>query len=351
MVWHRATYKSKGIVMKAMVITNYGPTGHFEIREVPRPSVGPGQVLIQVKASSVNPVDFKIRSGLLPGIAPVLPAILHGDMAGIVAEVGEAVSEWFVGDEVYGFVGGIGKTHGVIAEYAVVDARQLAKKPARLSFAEAAALPLVSITAWEALIDKVRIMPGDHVLIHGGTGGVGHIGLQLAKLQGARVAVSVSSPSKGELARQLGADDIVVYQEEDVSSYVRRLTEGQGFDVVFDTVGGEVLDRSIEAIRTLGQVVSTSTHSKHDLSFLHQKGASLHVVFMLLPLLGGSGLAHHGEIVGRLSEIVDRGALRPLIDSQRFFFSNVGSAHSYLESGAAIGKVVLENDFLAATHQ
>ena len=330
--------------MQAMVLQEFGSSSSFVVADVPTPRVGPGHVLVRVKASSVNPVDCKIRSGALGGLAPAFPAILHGDMAGVVEQIGENVSPRIVGDEVFGFVGGITRTQGVIAEYAVVDARLIARKPAHLSFAQTAALPLVSITAWEALVDKIRVVPGDHVLIHGGVGGVGHIAVQLAKLQGARVAVTVASLAKGDIARQFGADDVILYRDEEVQSYVKRLTNGRGFDVVFDTVGGDVLDKSFEAVRIRGQVASTSTHAQHDLSLLHQKGASLHVVFMLLPLLQGAGFEHHGEVMRRVGEIASRGQLNPLVDTRSFSFSDIGRAHAYLESGASMGKVVLQND-------
>ena len=209
--------------------------------------------------------------------------------------------------------------------------------------AQAASLPLVAITAWEALIERAQIKPGDNVLVHGGTGGVGHIGIQLAKLQGAKVTTTVSSIEKEKIVKGLGADEVINYRTETVKNYVQRLTNGHGFDVIFDTVGGKTLDQSFEATKVGGQVASISTFNTHDLSQLHLKGLSLHVILMLIPLIYNQGRERHGEILRRVADLVDLGKIHPLLDVEQFNFSNASAAHQRLESGNAIGKVVLVN--------
>lgn len=203
--------------MKAYVTHDYGADARFELAEVDTPELREGEILIGVKATSVNPIDNKLLRHEL-GFNPELPAVLHGDVAGVVCEVAPGVEGFDIGDEVYACAGGFIGTPGALAEFMPADARIVAHKPKSLSFAEAVALPLVVLTAWESLIDSAKIKPGEHVLIHGGTGGVGHIGIQLAKAKGSRVAATVSSEDKGEIARTLGADEIINYREESVES-------------------------------------------------------------------------------------------------------------------------------------
>jgi NADPH2:quinone reductase len=326
-------------MMKSQVITRFGDYSVFETIETIKPKIKPGYVLIRVKATSVNPVDYKLRAGKFPQITPEFPAILHGDVAGVVEEIGSGITEFEIGDEVYGCAGGVKGECGALGEFMLVDARLIAKKPKTLSMAEAASLPLVSITAWEAF-DKIKVSAGQKMLVHGGIGGVGHIAIQLAKWAGADVYATVSTPEKAVLAKSLGAIESINYRNESVQDYVDRLTEGKGFDVVFDTVGGENIDKSISAVAQYGHVITIQAHSTHDLSFLQSKSASLHVVFMLLPLLCNIQRERHGEILKRIASLVDKGILKPLVDSQQFSFEEVGKAHALLESGKALGKVV-----------
>lgn len=291
--------------MKAQLLQTYGDTPDFRLADTDVPAVKPGHVLVRVAATSVNPIDIKIRK-LKPIFAPVLPAILGMDVAGVVEAVGEGVSGFRPGDEVFGCAGGLADMPGALAEYMLADARLLALKPANLSMLEAATLPLVTITAWQALFDRAKITAGQSVLIHAGTGGVGHVAVQLAKSCGARVTATVSSADKAELARSLGADEIVNYREEKPKEYVARLTGGRGFDVVFDTVGGANLDASFLAAATDGVVVTTNTRSTHDLSPLHAKALTLSVVFMPLPLITGIGRERHDE-VAQAQDFVDSG--------------------------------------------
>ncbi|STY28647.1 Quinone oxidoreductase (NADPH:quinone reductase) [Legionella wadsworthii] len=328
--------------MKAQAISSFGDSSVFKTIKISKPKIKPGYVLIRVVATSVNPVDCKVRSGKYGQIAPAFPAILHGDVAGVIEDIGQDVSGFAVGDEVYGCAGGFLGENGALAEYMLADAQLIAKKPRKLSMVEAAALPLVSITAWEALFEKIKVQAGQKVLIHAGTGGVGHVAIQLAKSAGAEVYTTVSSSDKGDIAKSLGAKDTINYRLESVQDYVNRLTHGEGFDVVFDTIGGENLDKSMEAVAMYGNVISIQAASSHDLSPLHAKSASLHAVFMLLPLLHHVQRQRHGDILKEIAMLVDKGNLKPLIDPHLFYFENIDKAHSLLESGKAVGKIVVQ---------
>lgn len=329
--------------MKAQIIRSFGTPSVFQLEEIAKPEILPGYVLIHVKATSVNPIDLKVRSGVVPGIAPAFPAVLHGDVSGIVAEVGEGVTGFKLGDEVFGCAGGFKGTGGALAEYMLADARLLAHKPNNITMEEAAALPLVAITAWEALFDRGQIKARQNVLIHAAAGGVGHVAIQLAKWAGAKVFTTASSQEKLEVANRLGADVGINYREESVQDYVQTYTNGKGFEVVFDTVGGENLDRSFEAAAINGTVLAVAARSTHDLSPLHTKGLSLHVIFMLLRIINEDHRKHHGEILKKLARLVEEERLCPLIDSHRFTFDEVDKAHNFMESQKAIGKVVLQN--------
>lgn len=328
--------------MKATHLPALGPDQVFTAIDLPDPKPGPGEVLITAKAASVNVVDTKIRTDRLE-LAPDAPIILGCDVAGVVSAVGEGVSAFKIGDAVYGCVGGVKNSSGTYAEQVIADAQLLAHKPANLSFAEAAALPLVAITAWEALVDRAQVQPGDRVLVHGGAGGVGHIGVQLAKALGATVHTTISGPKKAELARKLGADRTIDYRTHPVETYVAEATDGAGYDVVFDTIGGDNIAPSLQAVGVNGRVATiVSLGTAVDLTALHLKNARLDVIFMLIPLLTGKGRAAHGEILRRISALVDTGAIQPLLDEKRFTLDEVEAAHAHLQSGSAIGKIVLE---------
>jgi NADPH2:quinone reductase len=327
--------------MQAIVIREFGGPEVLEQREIPRPSPGPGQALVRVKASSVNPVDTKIRSGMLAAMAPEAPSVLGCDMSGIVEETGEGVTGFAPGDAVYGSPGGVKGHPGALAEYMNADVRLIAPKPQHLTWEEAAALPLVSITAWEGLLDRAKVHAGQRVLVHGGTGGVGHLALQLCAAQGAEVWATVSSPDKAKIARNLGAAGTIDYRGQTVDDYVRDITDGKGFDVVFDSVGGDNVARCFQAAAVSGTVVSISTRTTADLSPLHAKGLTLHVVFMIIPLLYNKGRERHGEILRDLTRLVESGKIKPLCDPRRFSFADAAEAHAWLQSGNAVGKVVL----------
>ena len=326
--------------MRAMVIDEFGGLEVFKEADIPVPALRSGHLLIRVLAAGVNPVDCLIRT-MGPPFAPALPPVLHGDVAGIVQSVASDVAAFRPGDEVYACAGGVFGTGGALAEYMLADAALVAHKPKSLSMREAAALPLVTITAWEGIFQRSRIKPGDAVLVQGGAGGVGHIAVQLAKQAGARVCTTVSSEKKMEVARSLGADEVILYRSEDVKSYVDRLTGGRGFDVVFDTVGGANLAKSFEAAKLNGEVITTVALGKFDLAPVHLKGLSLHVIFMLIPLIHGVNRTVHGDLLRDAARLVDEGKLRPVLDPHEFSIRQVAEAHRLLESGAALGKVVL----------
>jgi NADPH2:quinone reductase len=330
--------------MKAYITREYGTDARFELAEIETPKPGEGEILIDVKATSINPIDNKLLRHEL-GFNPELPAVLHGDVAGVVSAVGPNVHGFEIGDEIYACAGGFIGTPGALAEYMPADERLVAHKPKSLSFVEAAALPLVVLTAWESLIDSAKIQAGEHVLVHGGTGGVGHVGVQLAKAKGARVAATVSSEDKAEIASSLGADDIINYREETVDSYVQRLTDGRGFDVVYDTVSGPVFDQSLNATRNRGRIITVFTGTESttlDLMNAFIKAATVHTQNMSIPLITGEGREHHGEILREAAKLADAGKLKPLIDPNRFTFTQANEAHALFESNKHVGKIVLE---------
>ena len=326
--------------MKAQIIGAFGEADVFEPSELPDPVAGPGQVLVKIHAASVNPVDYKLRSAG-PAIAPDLPAVLGCDIAGEVMAVGDGVSGFSPGDAVFGCAGGVKGMPGAYAELMAADARLLAPKPANLDMRQAAALPLVTITAWEGL-ERAGLRNGQTCLIHGGTGGVGHVAVQLAKARGARVFATVSSDKKAAIARELGADETINYREEKAEDYVARLTDGAGFDVVVDTTGGSDLVTSFEAAKLNGQVVTIVSQFETDLTLMHIKGLSLHVVFMLIPMLHDIDRASHGKLMREAAGLAEQGKLRPVLDERRFALGDVADAHRHLESGHAVGKVVID---------
>ncbi|MFH9333825.1 zinc-dependent alcohol dehydrogenase family protein [Streptomyces althioticus] len=325
--------------MRAVVLEEFA--GPLEVREIDRPTPGEGQVLVRVHASGVNPLDTKIRAGRAAHARVQPPAVLGMDLAGQVVETGAGVSGLTPGDEVYGLTGGVGDLQGSLAQFAAVDARLLARKPATLSMREAAALPLAVITAWEGLVDRAGVRAGQKVLVHGGAGGVGSVAVQIATARGAEVFATASA-ARTPLVRRLGAVPID-YTSVPVERYVAEHTGGAGFDIVFDTVGGPVLDASFEAVRSYtGHVVSALGWGTHALAPLSFRAATYSGIFTLLPMLTGRGREHHGEILREAAALVDEGKLRPLLDGTRYTLADVADAHRSVESGTADGKVVVD---------
>lgn len=327
--------------MKAMVLNEYGENAEFQPSELPQPSLKPGHVIVRVSASSVNTVDTMIRQmGADLPLSPALPAVLGMDFAGTIEAVGDGVTGFAPGDEVYGCAGGLADLQGTLADYMQADAKLIAHKPKSLSMREAAALPLVGITAYEGL-QRARTSAGQNVLVHGGTGGVGHIAVQLARHLGADVYTTVSSNAQADIVQTYGATAIN-RKTETVADYVAKHTGGTGFDVVYDSVGGANMVNSFEAAALNGHVATTVSMLELDLTLAHFKGLSIHVVFMLIPMLHGYKRDQHGEILAALSEIADAGALVPLLDENRFSLNDVGKAYDRLSSGNAIGKVIVD---------
>ena len=322
--------------MKAMMLD--GENAPFRLAEVARPVPGSDEVLVRIHASGVNPLDTKIRAGAAGHARHPLPGILGIDMAGVVEELGSGVTQLRRGDEVYGMTGGVGGVQGSLAEYAAVDADLLARKPANLSMREAAALPLVVITAWEGLVDRAGVKQGQAVLIQGGGGGVGHVAVQIARAFGAEV-FATDRASKAEALRANGATPID--RDMPVNEQVQLFTGGHGFDLVYDTVGGTVLDASFAAVRRFGHVVSALGWGAHSLAPLSFRAGTYSGVFTLLPLLSGEGRARHGEILGRATELIEAGKLAPRLDLRTFGLKEVEAAHEAVAGGGTAGKVVV----------
>lgn len=328
--------------MKAMIINQYGNDAIFEEADIELPKVKPGHLLIRIAASSVNTVDTMIRTmGKDLPLSPDTPALLGMDFAGTVEEVGDEVSGFNVGDEVYGCAGGLADLPGTLADYITADAHLVARKPRNLSMRASAALPLVAITAYEGLT-RAGVGAGQKVLVHGGSGGVGHVALQLARHLGADVYSTGGGQTQLAAIEKMGATP-VNYKTTAVKDYVSQHTADAGFDVVFDSVGGANLINSFEAAALNAQVATTVSLCELDLTLAHFKGLSLHVVFMLIPMLHQFKRNTHSEILGKVAQIAESGALQPLLDTERFSLDEVGKAHARLESGQAMGKVVVEN--------
>ncbi len=324
-------------LMRAVVVDQAG--GECRTVEMKRPVPAAGEVLVRVRASGVNPLDTKIRAGAAAHAKQSLPAVLGMDLAGEVVEIGIGVSDLACGDEVYGMTGGVGGHQGSLAEFAAVDARLLAKKPNCFSMREAAAVPLSFITAWEGLVDRARVGARQKVLVQGGSGGVGHIAVQIAQAFGADV-YATSSTGKRSIVEQFGATAID-YTTETVEKYVAQFTDGDGFDLIFDSVGGTVLDASFQAVRRFGRVVSALGWGSHALAPLSFKAASYSGIFTLLPLLTGIGREHHGEIMREATKLALAGKLRVIVDSRQFSLDSVSEAYAAVENGAW-GKIVVD---------
>lgn len=328
--------------MKALILENFNIP--YQIKEVDKPIAGKGQVLVKIKASGVNPLDLKIKAGQAAHAQVKLPAILGIDMAGVVEGIGEGVTTFKPGDQVYGMIGGVGGVQGSLAEYAAIDADLLAVKPKNLSMREAAVLPLIFITAWEGLVDRANVSAGKTVLVHGGAGGVGHIAIQIAKAKGAEVFSTVD-PTKNELIKSYGATPID-YTSVTVEDYVQRYTNGEGFDIVFDTLGGGTLDASFKAVRQYtGHAISILGWGAHSLAPLSFRGATYSGVFTLYPLISGKYRKHHGAILKEATKLAEAGQLIPLVNPQVYTPATISEAYADIEQGRTKSKVVINTDF------
>ncbi|MFD1643689.1 zinc-binding dehydrogenase [Halohasta litorea] len=328
--------------MTAFVIESYGDPDVFErtTRKVPEPAAD--ELRVDVAASSLNPVDYKIRQGEIPDFTPEFPATLHCDVSGVVDAVGEDVEQFEPGDEVYGMPGGAGR-QGALADYVVGHAGTFARAPESIPLEDAASLPVVALTAWELLTDKATVSIDDDLLVYGASGGVGHIGVQLGRWFGADVTATGSTEEKRDFAEKLGADHTVDYTATDVEAYVEEYADGDGFDVVFDPVGDDHLQTAFEAVRPFGAVVTTESSSIQDISALHANSLELGVVLVILPVLLGDRQARIGEELADIASLVDDGVVEPHVD-ERFAFEDVADAHRLGEAGDFRGKILLVNE-------
>jgi len=305
--------------MKALVLNSFGGPEAFELRDIPTPAAGPGQVLVRVHATSINPLDYQVRRGDYPDLVP-LPAITGHDVSGVVEAIGAGVTAFAPGDAVW-YTPQIFDGPGSYAEYHVAAEHIIGKKPASLTHLEAASLSLVGGTAWEALVGRVALRVGETILVHGGAGGVGHVAIQLAKAIGARV-ITTARAENFEFARSMGADVVIDYENDDYVEAVLRETAGRGVDVVFDTIGGDTLSRSAETLAQLGRLVTIVDIARpQNLIHAWSKNASYHFVFTR---------QNRGKL-DELGALVERGQLRPHVGAT-YTLADIPLAHARLES-------------------
>ncbi|MBD2180962.1 zinc-dependent alcohol dehydrogenase family protein [Planktothrix sp. FACHB-1355] len=331
--------------MKAVLMTAAGDPEVLQVRQIENPAVpvGDTELLVRLRAAGVNPIDTKLRKrGTF--YPDKMPAILGCDGAGVIEAVGAGVTRFGVGDEVYFCYGGLGDRYGNYAEYIVVEERYVARKPTSLSFAEAAAAPLVLITAWESLYDRGRLEAGRKVLIHAGAGGVGHVAIQLAKLQGAEVCTTVGSQDKAEFVRQLGADQIIFYKETDFVQAALDWTNGEGVDLAFDTVGGKTFYKTVPAVQVYGDLITIlePDPALGNLKTARNRNLRISLELMLTPMLQGlvSAQIHQGKILEECARLIDQGKLKIHL-SNTFPLEQAAEAHRLLETGSTTGKISL----------
>lgn len=329
--------------MKAVLMRAPGGPEVLALDEVPVPAPGPGELRVRLHAAGVNPLDAKVRRLHMfhPGN---LPAVLGCDGAGTVDAVGDGVSRFRPGDEVYFFDNGIGGAPGSYAEYTLVREDYAAHKPARLSMIQAAAAPLVLITAWEALVDRIGLKAGETILIHGGAGGVGHIAIQLARHLGARVAATVSGAGKAAFACQLGAELAIDYRGEDFVQGTLDWTGGRGADVVLDTVGGATFRRSFDAVRPYGRVATllSTPCEPADVDKARLRNLVIGYVQMTAPLFLGlhERRCAQTRILEEGARLFDEGSLKVVV-GEVLPLDATAAAHRLIEQGHMTGKLVL----------
>lgn len=310
--------------MKAAQYNRYGGPPVIEINNnAPKPTPGAGQVLVEVYAASLNPFDWKLRLGYMKEMIPLqFPVTIGGDFSGVVTELGEDVSEFKIGDEIYGQALVLNGGSGAFAERCASNVANSALKPKNVGFIEAASLPLVEASAIQALEDHIKLKSGDKILIHGGAGGIGHIAIQLAKYLGAFVATTASSEDR-DFVKNLGADEVIDYKTQKFEEMVH------DFDAVFDTVGGETTEKSFKVLKKGGILVS----------MLGEPNPQLCEEF------GVKGIGQNTKVtsarLNRLTTLVDSGVIKPHIDKV-FSFEQAREAFEYVEKGHPRGKVVVK---------
>ena len=331
--------------MKAFIVDRYGKTGGVRIGEMPEPELREDDVLVEVHAAGVNPLDSRIRDGDFKLILPYrLPLILGNDVAGVVARVGSRVRQFKPGDEVYARPDD--DRIGAFAEFISIKEASLARKPKTLTMEEAASLPLVGLTAWQALIERANLKKGQKVLVHAGSGGVGTIAIQLAKHVGAVVATTTSTANL-DWVKRLGADIVIDYSKDDFATVL------QDCDVVLNSLSGEVLAKSLRVLKPGGQLVSIS--GPPDPAFAKDIGANW-MVRLVTQLLSYRirrkaerrnvsysflFMRASGDQLREIGSLVDSGIIRPVLD-RVFPFESTGEAIAYVEKGRAKGKVVVK---------
>jgi NADPH2:quinone reductase len=328
--------------VKAVLMEKTGGPGVLKLATAPGPVITrPRELLVRIRAAGLNPVDAKQRkSGTrYPGD---FPQILGCDCAGIVEKVGEKVVRFKPGDEVYFMHGGIGREPGNYAEHTVVDERFVARKPAGISFVEAAALPLAFLTAWESLYERGNLQRGQTVLIHAGAGGVGHLAVQLAKKRGAQVCTTVSSTEKGEFAQKLGADRVIMYRDRDFVEGTLEWTDGRGVDLAVDTVGGHTFFKTFSAVRLYGRVVTLLGPKESRWEDARMRNIDLAWEMVLTSMYYGIDdlKEHHRRVLETCAGMIERGDLKIAV-TETFPLERAPDAHRELEKGHTVGKMVL----------
>lgn len=330
--------------MKAILATAPGNTDVLQLRDIPKPDLpSPHHLRVKLAAAGVNPVDTKLRAK--PAYHPdKLPAILGCDGAGVVESIGSAVTRFKVGDAVFFCNGGLGDEPGCYAEFTTLHEDHCAAKPKKLSMQQAAALPLVFITAWESLVERANLEAGQTILIHAAAGGVGQVAVQLARHLGARIAVTVSDDGKADIAHQLGAERIINYRSQDFVQEVLAWTDGRGADVVYDTVGGDTFLKSLDATRVGGKLVSilATAMTQADAQKARLRNLSLCYDLMLTPQVMNlhDERTRQRRILEQAAAMVDAGKLKVHV-SHNLPLEQVAEAHRLIEAGGMIGKVVL----------
>ena len=328
--------------MKAILMTAIGDADVLKFQDIEEPEISEAtHIKVKLHAAGVNPVDTKIRrNGVFYDHA--LPAVLGCDGAGVVVETGSKVSQFKAGDKVWFCHGGLGREQGNYAEYTVIDERWVSLMPETFSFTEAAAVPLVLITAWGALFDRGGLQAGQTVLIHAGAGGVGHVAIQLAKLKGARVITTVSSAQKAEFVKSLGADEAINYTKDSFANAVNDLSGGKGADLVFDTVGAAVFKESIAVTAHFGRLVTLLDPGELNLGEARMRNLLIGFELMLTPMLRDLPKARdkHVEILNQCAQWADKGLLKPHI-SKQLSQQEATVAHKLIEAGHTSGKIVL----------
>ncbi len=310
--------------MKAMMITANGGPEVLTLRDIPVPVIGMGRLLVKVQAVAVNPIDCKLRKSGAFGFGP--ESILGFDVAGTIEQMGSDVTDFAVGDAVYYSPDFSGP--GGYAQYHLVQAALVAPKPPKLSFIDAAALPLAGQMAWDGIVERGQVRLGDTVLILGASGGVGSLAVQLAHAAGAYVFATCSAANAG-LVRSLGADYVIDRSAEDFVQIIQEQTHGRGVDMVYDCFGGDLVVRSMPIVRPFGRII-TIVNPSGDLSAGYRRNVSLHYLF----------LQRSRRTLDALSNLVERGQIKPVV-SRVLPLEQAADAHRQLEAGGGFGKIVL----------